>query len=84
MKKTHVLKILNGEGGDRPDSDFDPYWLRIGTQIEGEHTSRKDVAKIIAKVHLTEHGSMYYVKLIEMEEELKRTEELERIIYGHK
>ena len=71
MKTTHVLKILNGKGGDLPDSYFDKQWLEIGIGIEMEHTSRRDVAKIIAKAHLTEFP-MYYKYLLRMEEEMKQ------------
>jgi hypothetical protein len=77
MKTVHVLKLLTGAGGDRPDSWFDPVQLRIGTDIEMEHTHRRDIAKIICKQHLTEH-KLYYKYLLEMEAELKRIEEIER------
>jgi hypothetical protein len=80
VKTTHVLKILNGVGGDRPDTDFDPKWLDIGTQIEMEHTSRWDVARIICKQHLTQDRKNYYKYLIEMEERLKQEREWEQYI----
>jgi hypothetical protein len=80
MKTPHVLKLLNGKGGDRPDSDFDPYWLEIGIHIEMEHTTRRDIAKIIAKQHLSEHGSLYYERILEIEEELTQTEDLQKSI----
>ena len=78
MKTTHVLKLLNGKGGDYPDSWFDPHWLRVGTDIEMEHTTRRDLAKIICKNHLSEH-KLYYKYLLEMEAELTRVEEFERL-----
>jgi hypothetical protein len=77
MKTTHVLKILNGSGGDRPDSDFEQKWLEIGTEIELEHTTRRDVAKIICKQHLTEFP-FYYFYLQQLEEEMTRDMELRR------
>ena len=79
MKTTHILKILNGKGGGRPDYQFDPYWLEVGTGIEMEHTSRRDVAKIICKQHLTEFP-MYYEHLLRMEEDMKREMELTRFL----
>jgi hypothetical protein len=71
VKTTHILKILNGKGGDHPDSWFDPHWLAVGIQIEMEHTTRKDVAKIIAKQHLYQEGRNYYKYLLEMEDRLR-------------
>lgn len=82
MKTPHVLKILNGKGGDYPDSYFDRNILEIGIQVELEHTSRRDVAKIIAKQHIVELGNGYYPRLLEMESELKREQELFQFING--
>jgi len=80
MKTTHILKILNGKGGDYPDSWFNPEILEMGIQVELEHTSRRDVAKIIAKQHVVELGNGYYPRLLEMEAELKREKELARLL----
>jgi hypothetical protein len=79
MKTTHILKILNGAGGGRPDSDFNPQWLEVGINIEMEHTSRRDVAKIIAKAHLTEFPR-YYQYLLRMEEEMKQEQRWEQYL----
>lgn len=77
MKTTHILKILNGKGGDLPDSYFNAHWLQVGIEIEHEHTSRRDVAKIIAKAHLYEFPR-YYEHLLRMEEDMKREQEWEK------
>lgn len=51
-----------------PDDDyFDPESLEQGIQIELEHTTSKEVAKIIAKAHLVEDPN-YYVKLLKFVE----------------
>lgn len=47
--------------GKKPD-DFDQEQLNVGTKVEMEHTSSKDVAKEIAMDHLTEDPD-YYKKL---------------------
>lgn len=46
-----------------PDSRFDPRQLKMGTEVEGEHTRNKKVARRIAKDHLAE-DSRYYTKLL--------------------
>lgn len=61
--------ISGGLGDNRPDSDFDSEQLRIGIEIEMEHTNDKEKAKEIAKDHLIE-DPQYYQKLREMEEKL--------------
>jgi hypothetical protein len=58
--------IPGGKGDHRPDEDFDPEQLWAGIQIESEHTDSLDVAKEIAKDHLTEDKE-YYIKLKKME-----------------
>lgn len=42
-----------------PDSAFDPNELAMGIEVEMEHTTSRDVAREIAKVHLTENGRYY-------------------------
>ena len=49
-----------------PDSAFDLEQLKIGQEIELEHTDDPELAKEIAKDHLREHKD-YYKKLQEME-----------------
>lgn len=47
-------------------SEYDPIELHKGTKVEMEHTTKKDVARIIAMAHLDE-DPQYYVKLAKME-----------------
>jgi hypothetical protein len=50
--------------GGIPDSRFNKKQLRIGTQIESEHTNRKGLAKQIAKAHLSEISKYYTLLLL--------------------
>lgn len=59
-------RIQGGIGDKRPDSDFDPHCLKQGIEIEMEHTTDREVAKEIAKDHLTEDPD-YYKKLATIE-----------------
>ena len=52
-------QIPGGIGDGKPDSDFDPEQLAKGISIEVEHTKDKDLAKEIAKDHLTEVPNYY-------------------------
>lgn len=47
-------------------SSYDKEQLRIGTEIEMEHTDKKKVAEKIAKDHLDE-CSDYYTRLVKLE-----------------
>ena len=77
-KTTYTIKskgkeeLVGGEGDNRPDSAFDKEQLRIGTNVEFEHTKDKDKAKEIAKDHLTESAD-YYRKLKVMEDSIKKS-----------
>ena len=71
MKKTGLHLILNGKGGSYPDEHFDPLQLARGIDIEMEHTTNREVAKIIAKQHLFEFPN-YYILLPLMEDMLKK------------
>lgn len=51
-------------------SDFDPVQLRLGTQVEMEHTDNYWTAREIAMDHLVEYPD-YYQALAKMEKELK-------------
>jgi len=55
-------RLPGGKGDGRPDSAFDPKELARGIKVELEHTRDREIAKEIAKDHLTEDGS-YYLKL---------------------
>jgi antitoxin component of MazEF toxin-antitoxin module len=50
--------------GDVPDSYFDEIQLKIGMEVEKEHTDDPEIAKEIAKAHLSERPD-YYKKLLE-------------------
>jgi hypothetical protein len=56
-------RLVGGLGDYRPDSDFDPVQLARGIKVEMEHTNDPQVAKEIAKDHLTE-DKLYYIKLV--------------------
>ncbi len=55
-----------GRHTDVPDDKFDSDQLRMGIDIEKEHTDCPHMAKEIAKDHLTEIPD-YYTRLINME-----------------
>ncbi len=75
-------KIPGGLGDGRPDSDFDKKQLDVGITTEmNEHTIDRDLAKEIAKDHLSEVSNYYIMedgrerlKVLEQEaeEELKK------------
>lgn len=79
-KQRCVWLKLTGGGHNMPDSYFDPVQLQIGIKIEMEHTNDPEVAKAIAKDHLTEFSN-YYISLSAMEQELKSGERIKRV-YG--
>lgn len=56
------FKKVNG------DIDYDPKQLKMGIEIEHEHTTNRGVAEIIAKQHLAENPR-YYSELKKMEYE---------------
>lgn len=56
--------------GDDPDSLFDPKQLAIGQKIEMEHTDDPEIAKKIAKAHLSEFR-LYYKYLPKLEKAMK-------------
>ena len=64
IKNTEKLK--GGKGDNRPDSDFDEKDLEDGIKHEMEHTKDRQVAKEIAKDHLSEDPN-YYKKLKKIE-----------------
>jgi len=53
-----------------PDSDYDAEQIKKGMKVEQEHTTNKDITKMIAKHHLNEFPT-YYTALDEMETKLK-------------
>jgi hypothetical protein len=73
------LKLLNeenpkespvGKHNDVPDDKFDLKELKNGIDIEKEHTNNPEIAKRIAKDHLSEIPD-YYTRLKKMESEAK-------------
>jgi len=57
--------------GERPDTDFVAGQLKMGIEVEKEHTNDPEVAKQIAKAHLVELPD-YYTRLAKMEKEGKK------------
>jgi hypothetical protein len=67
--------IVNGGKGDtQPDSNVDAKQLAMGTKVEAEHTTNKELAKQIAKDHLVEISD-YYTRLKKMEDGAKNKKE---------
>ena len=63
----HVFKCFKSV---KADSEYDAEQLKRGIEIEMEHTTNKDIAKLISKHHLDEFPT-YYTALDEMETKLK-------------
>ena len=57
--------------GNDPDSKFSKRQLRMGINVEMEHTYSRKIAKKIAKAHLSEFP-VYYTYLKKMEKKLKK------------
>jgi len=51
-----------------PDDQFDPIQLKMGIEVEKEHTDDPEIAKAISKAHLSELPD-YYTRLAKMESE---------------
>ena len=58
--------FIIGKHNDVPDAQFDQEELKKGIEVEMEHTDNPEVAKAIAKDHLSEMDD-YYTRLLEME-----------------
>jgi hypothetical protein len=71
MKDLDILLIKKGYMKHLPDELFDPEQLRIGMEIEKEHTSDPEETKKIAKDHLVEFPD-YYTRLKKMEADAKK------------
>ena len=74
---TYVKFLANGRANEKgiTEEDVDPEELKMGIEIEHEHTTDEETAKRIALDHLAEHlDSDYYSRLKQMEE--KMTKEL--------
>lgn len=64
----HVLLSRLGKHDSVPDDKFCPKNLKMGIEMESEHTKSKLLAKLIAKDHLVEIPD-YYERLQKMEKE---------------
>jgi hypothetical protein len=62
---------IPGGFADKTKQKFDPKQLAKGVKVEMEHTDDKELAREIARDHLTEFPN-YYDALDEMEEKLKK------------
>lgn len=65
------FKQFVGKHNNTPDSKFDQKQLAMGIKIEMEHTKDKELAKSIAKDHLTEIPD-YYSRLKKMEKQKEK------------
>ncbi len=65
----HELLMNIGKHNHVPDEEFDQEQLKMGINVELEHTNCPIIAKNIAKDHLSEPGleKSYYSKLKKME-----------------
>ena len=63
----HVLLSRLGKHDSVPDDKFCPKNLKMGIDMESEHTKSKLLAKLIAKDHLSEIPD-YYERLQKMED----------------
>jgi len=74
--------LLTGAQKKRPDKEYNKSELAKGVKTESEHTTNKQVAKIIAKDHLDE-DTKYYDKLAKVEKAIqlirKKQEKLNNI-----
>lgn len=64
-----------GKHNHVPDSEFDPEELKMGIEVELEHTDSREISKCIAKDHLARECKNYYTRLKKMESECKSKEE---------
>ena len=60
--KNFLNEDIKLKHGDDPDDKFDAKQLEMGIKVEAEHTDDKEMAKKIAKAHLSEFPD-YYTKL---------------------
>lgn len=60
-----LMQYMHGRSYGKQPSALDPRQLRIGTEVEFEHTSEPRIARQIAMDHLVEDPH-YYDKLLRM------------------
>ena len=66
-----LSESIIGKHNDVPDSKFDPEQLKMGIDIEKEHSDDIEIRTRIAKDHLSEIPD-YYTRLKKMEGEPKK------------
>lgn len=66
--------LQGGEADNQPDSKYDAKQMKMGVDMEREHTTDPGIAKEIAKDHLEEIPD-YYTRLRQMEAEAEKEEE---------
>ena len=74
LLSTFVEFIVNGRANEKgfEEKDADAEELKMGIEIEFEHTTNKETAKRIALDHLSEfEGKKYYTYLKEMEKKIE-------------
>lgn len=71
----NYLIEIQKEKDDMDDSNFDPKELKMGIEIEKEHTDDIQLAKKISKDHLKEFPK-YYTRLKKMEKQAKKENKL--------
>jgi len=75
VMETSIYSILSdylkiGKHQNKPNSAFDSKELKMGIEVEKEHTDMENVAKNISLDHLSEFPD-YYTRLKKMEDEAK-------------
>jgi hypothetical protein len=71
FEKTFVNAGAAFKAGTR-EEDVDAKELKMGIEVEMEHTTNREIAKRIALDHLSENIPDYYTRLAKMEEEGKK------------
>jgi len=67
LREKKAEMVEGGKADNKPDSDFPQAQIAKGKKVEREHTKNPELAKEIAKDHLTE-DKKYYDHLKEMED----------------
>jgi hypothetical protein len=77
VEKATDNALPGGKADNKSDESFDQDALEQGIKVEMEHTNDREVAKEIAKDHLTE-DPRYYDALAEMEHRLEETKTVDK------
>jgi hypothetical protein len=79
-KDSKITDAIELKKSDAPDDQFDAEQLAMGIKVEQEHTNDLEIAKAIAKAHLSEkNSSKYYSYLVLLEDLMKNNVSLESI-----